>query len=1229
MLRKSKILSFLLCFCLLFEQAGFAQVAGTLDISGHIAAFRDSLIQDKFRPLHLRSLGYDKSQNNFRLLLDKGDLKNPKKPELEATTKTLLNYFFVGLTLPNDAFWVNLRPDSENNIIDSDLATTDVGKILLEADLQLKKDTAKFTSPETPEGKKYWDKLYQKAGELLGYENITIPTLTRPWIVPGEIIIRETAGAASGPEQAKRVEGPSAYIYKATLKVMLEQDYLKNSATYNFDDPRLKTLNEYSSQLIRDLIIPKLTQEVNTSQRYAPLRQVYYSLILAQWFKARFYGKAGLYSSLIDKKSLQGLTSKISWSKTTYFKAYQKSFKDGEYNTRQPISTPYGQTIRNYFSGGFVCNVPMPAVPGLGVVAERTEGPTKVTAILGDAEHSPLPRTESIVGALAVGGNTMDPSETKVTITEEAPSPSGLPAGGLQSGASSVAPTASQPNLGAQVVRVKHLDRLLKLLNVLRRSENVPEILESTPDRDIMEFCLNYLEVKGFIATTTDEDGNVIITINNSALNHPDETARRFIEAIQGWVINPEGGVKAVNFQGKDGVWMIVGFESELRNKDTLEHEQQEIKFRKQGLSWAEAHNQAVVETNKGQKINQEEANKRRAGRQDEIGAMQGSSFGPKESRKRLIADRLGISFDQMSSWERANPEKAKRLEEMAERDDRIEVYLKSIDSREVIVDRNNPEFANLYSEAEGIVRRLLEAAGFNPDNFSFYLLDSTAENARVLRYSNKIFVNIGLIKFIVKNGGSKDALAFVLAHEIRHILQWVEDTIEGKPLERGIAGLVGAHADEYDSDYALALIDKAGYSVRDAGFFFAKIIEKKGKSSGISLGFLTHPPTVERLRKIERNVLKFFWMNFFNKSEHFSDASNQELNNRTTRRKFQEEVAQGNTKEEFTRCFDKAQSPEEFIFVLMIAIQKGISIDINNAYNNFLAKFKITNNGAKEMYRIIFDIVDFDLKIIILDKKESPLIQVRREMGYPLPELKEYDKKELPKRLAKKSITELIELLSVEVLKPLDLDGIHVNAFYNFPYYFFTRALCIASGERIEDLYRSGLITDVQQFLELMNLFERRYAETSTYTGLFSRDAWAVEHLRNIFDKMVLILIRILNEQVQAGREVPEYQVQNMLHFIDFLEDYDGINSSDEQVIKSLCEFTKHTSLANKNMILGWLIRGDAEGWRVDFRDRFFGHMAEDVNLVDILPGMGNGAEFDLDVLFSIPYFVKKSMFF
>ncbi len=333
-----KIIVLFMCFSMLFEQSGFAQVAGELDISGQIMAFRNSLVQDQFRPLHLRYLQYNSQLNNFKLLLDKGNLKVLSNSFVEQSTKTLLQYFLIGVSLPNDTFWVNLRPDAEDNIIDPFLAQTDIGKILLETDVQLKKDTARLTSPETPEGKEYWNKLYRKAAEIYGSENVTIPTLTRPWIVPNEIIIREA--------------NDNAYIYKATLKVMLEEDYLKGSAAYSFSDERQKELNTYAAQVLRERIIPKLTQEVNTSKRYAALRQVYYSLILAQWFKQRFINQSSIYSNLIDRRNLTGLRSEAAWLKTTYFNQYQKSFKDGEYNFKVPIATPQGKVIRSYFSGG-------------------------------------------------------------------------------------------------------------------------------------------------------------------------------------------------------------------------------------------------------------------------------------------------------------------------------------------------------------------------------------------------------------------------------------------------------------------------------------------------------------------------------------------------------------------------------------------------------------------------------------------------------------------------------------------------------------------------------------------------------------------------------------------------------------------------------------------------------------------------------------------------------------
>ncbi|MFH0762938.1 MAG: phosphoribosyltransferase [Candidatus Omnitrophota bacterium] len=452
-----KTLSLLLCLLLLLQQTclpagrqAFAQLAPSpvegaaveLNIAGHLSAMHNSLTVDKFRPLHLRYLSYDALSDNFKVLLDKGDavphpssLVPRSEAKFQSEVKQLMQYFLIGLTLPNDTFWVNLRPDSPDNIIDDELAKTDIGRIMLETDLQLKKDTARYTSPDTPEGKLYWDKLYKKAGDLFGSENITIPTLTRPWIVPGEIIIRETRDEGRGTNTA-----PSAYIYKATLKVMLEEDYLKESngrglnLPYRFDDPRLKTLNEYSSQLIRELIIPKLTKEVNSSKRYASLRQVYYSLILAQWFKARFSQQSlrggrqkaadEAISPRINSLNLSGLTSKAPWLKTNCFQQYQKSFAEGEYNIKEPVYTPTGQVVRSYFSGGMKFDLgqiaPFGSVPSSGSPIVAIAGGNKLARPLNrnliEINSSSLVKATSASSAMGEDERGRPPNFTKEKI---------------------------------------------------------------------------------------------------------------------------------------------------------------------------------------------------------------------------------------------------------------------------------------------------------------------------------------------------------------------------------------------------------------------------------------------------------------------------------------------------------------------------------------------------------------------------------------------------------------------------------------------------------------------------------------------------------------------------------------------------------------------------------------------------------------------------------------------
>lgn len=329
-----RILSSILVIGLTFQQAGLAQVAqlNTGEFISGISA--RSAVQDAFRPVHLRYFLYDGSSDVVRALVDKGDRVDMDSASVEATTDTLMEYFLTGVVLPDECFWVNLQPGASDRIIDPGLEGTDVGRILLEADLQLKKDMAAFLSPECDEGRVYWNKMYKKAAQLFGSEDVAINAVTRPWIVPGEIIIRES--------------DTSAYIYKASLDVMLEQDHIAETV-FQFDDDRYRALNEYSAELVREMILPALTRIVNSSERYAAARQVYYSLVLSRWFKTKFSGSQKGYAALIDTRNLAGLSSRKHWSKETYYRAYQDSFSSGEFAANDRA----GRVMRRCVSGGF------------------------------------------------------------------------------------------------------------------------------------------------------------------------------------------------------------------------------------------------------------------------------------------------------------------------------------------------------------------------------------------------------------------------------------------------------------------------------------------------------------------------------------------------------------------------------------------------------------------------------------------------------------------------------------------------------------------------------------------------------------------------------------------------------------------------------------------------------------------------------------------------------------
>ncbi|MBI4708181.1 MAG: M48 family metalloprotease, partial [Candidatus Omnitrophica bacterium] len=195
------------------------------------------------------------------------------------------------------------------------------------------------------------------------------------------------------------------------------------STDYSFTDPRLKELNSYSTELLKELIIPKLTKEVNSSKRYASLRQVYYSLIFAQWFKARFKQQGlspkGTVPDLIDSKNLSNLTSKTPWNKQDYFNQYQQSFTKGEYNTKETVYTPSGQVIRSYMSGGVALQqITSSAIQSNNNILPVTDYTESLQVNLG---NSPF-ETKISVGSPITGDRRPVTGDTNATAPEAASS---------------------------------------------------------------------------------------------------------------------------------------------------------------------------------------------------------------------------------------------------------------------------------------------------------------------------------------------------------------------------------------------------------------------------------------------------------------------------------------------------------------------------------------------------------------------------------------------------------------------------------------------------------------------------------------------------------------------------------------------------------------------------------------------------------------------------------------
>ena len=254
---------------------------------------------------------------DLKFIIDTNNDKTINKEEAQ----TLVNYFFAGLTLPEQDLWVNLSPYEQNRIIPDTTATTELGVGLLKEDYLLKQLASSLTYPETELGKKYWNDVNGVGARSPrpGQGNpAPTNTFSKVWIVPDKALIYEN--------------GNSAFITQASLKVQ----------------------NEENNPAFRENILPAITQQVNQGEHFSQLRQIYNALILGVWFKNKL--KDSIYKNYIAQSKTNGIDNADTQAREKIYQQYLNAFKQGAYNYIKSTPTQYVASRkiskRAYFSGG-------------------------------------------------------------------------------------------------------------------------------------------------------------------------------------------------------------------------------------------------------------------------------------------------------------------------------------------------------------------------------------------------------------------------------------------------------------------------------------------------------------------------------------------------------------------------------------------------------------------------------------------------------------------------------------------------------------------------------------------------------------------------------------------------------------------------------------------------------------------------------------------------------------
>ena len=162
-------------------QAGVNPFISSLPVPGAMVNLTQA-----FRPVLIKGLKVDRGDPfKFNFVIAEGDGRSGVA-KLKEEISDVVRYFLTALTVPEGDLWVNLSPYEKDRIIPDELAQTDMGEGLLAQDYILKQLSSSLTYPESELGKKFWQKVYQRAQQVYGTTKLPFDTFNKIWIVPSD-----------------------------------------------------------------------------------------------------------------------------------------------------------------------------------------------------------------------------------------------------------------------------------------------------------------------------------------------------------------------------------------------------------------------------------------------------------------------------------------------------------------------------------------------------------------------------------------------------------------------------------------------------------------------------------------------------------------------------------------------------------------------------------------------------------------------------------------------------------------------------------------------------------------------------------------------------------------------------------------------------------------------------------------------------------------------------------